>query len=179
MTTYAQQPGQTDWNAQVAFQLQRQAILDDEHLRLLAIGYYVLGGLMFLYGLFGLLYVFMGIMVAHAPTMFAPSHAAAQPGVPAATPPDPRVFADIMSMVGGGILIVAWVFAALTMAAGRCIANRTGYVFSMVVAGIQCVMVPIGTILGVATFAVLTRESVKYLYGLPSNYSPPATTSQA
>ena len=39
----------------------RQSLLDDEHLRLLALGYQIEGGVSACFSLFGLLYVVMGV----------------------------------------------------------------------------------------------------------------------
>jgi hypothetical protein len=41
----------------------RQAIIDEEHLNLLSIGYLVSAGVAALFSLFGLLYVFMGVIM--------------------------------------------------------------------------------------------------------------------
>jgi hypothetical protein len=42
----------------------RQAIIDEEHLKLLSIGYMVSAGIAALFSLFGLLYVLMGVMMS-------------------------------------------------------------------------------------------------------------------
>jgi hypothetical protein len=42
----------------------RQSVLDEEHLRLLRIAHFVQGGITVFFSLFGLMYVFMGILVS-------------------------------------------------------------------------------------------------------------------
>ena len=45
--------------------------------------------------------------------------------------------------------------------AGRCLSRRKAYSFTLVIACIECLFVPFGTILGVFTIVALSRESVK------------------
>jgi hypothetical protein len=47
---------------------------------------------------------------------------------------------------------------------GRSIAHRKHYWFSFVIACIECIFMPFGTVLGVFTIIVLARESVKRLF---------------
>jgi hypothetical protein len=52
----------------------------------------------------------------------------------------------------------------LTIVSGRLISLRRRRTFSLVVAGINCASFPFGTVLGVFTFIVLARPSVRALY---------------
>ena len=63
--------------------------------------------------------------------------------------------------VGTFIIVSGWTMAACVLAAGRMLARRRRYLFCLVMAGIECLMMPLGTILGVFTIIVLSRESVK------------------
>ena len=47
---------------------------------------------------------------------------------------------------------------------GRALARRTRYWFVFVIACIECLFMPFGTILGVFTLIVLSRESIKNLF---------------
>ena len=49
--------------------------------------------------------------------------------------------------------------------AGRYLARRERYTFCLVVAGVECMFMPFGTVLGVFTIIVLSRPSVKDLFG--------------
>ncbi len=53
---------------------------------------------------------------------------------------------------------------ALNAISGLCISMRKHRVFSLVVAGIDCLFVPLGTVLGVFTMVVLARDSVREAY---------------
>ena len=66
-------------------------------------------------------------------------------------------FASI-AVIGG------WTLAACIVTAGRFLAHRRHYLFCLVMAGIECVLMPFGTVLGVFTILVLVRESVKEVF---------------
>ena len=74
--------------------------------------------------------------------------------------------------VGGVIFIVfglvgaafAWVLAVLLAVTGRKLSQQRGHTFCFVVAILECLWMPLGTILGVFTLVVLTRPSVKALF---------------
>ncbi len=55
-------------------------------------------------------------------------------------------------------------FAALTLFSAWCLSRRRHRTFSLVVAVVNCLMVPFGTLLGVFTLVVLSRPSVAALY---------------
>jgi uncharacterized membrane protein HdeD (DUF308 family) len=52
----------------------------------------------------------------------------------------------------------------LNLISGLCLRSRKGRTFSLVVAGINCLHIPLGTVLGVFTIIVLIRDSVRELY---------------
>lgn len=59
-----------------------------------------------------------------------------------------------------------WLVASgvLNVISGLCLRSRKRRTFSMVVAGFNCVHIPLGTVLGIFTIIVLQRESVRELY---------------
>ncbi len=69
--------------------------------------------------------------------------------------------------VAGVFLIIGFI---LNLLSGFCLWQRKHRIFSLVVAGINCVQVPIGTLLGVFTIIVLSRTSVREVYN--KSYSP-------
>jgi hypothetical protein len=68
--------------------------------------------------------------------------------------------------------IAGWIFAAFVLANGRFLARREHYTFCVVMAGIECIFMLFGTVLGAFTIAILLRESVRQLFRLPA----PATS---
>src|SRR5215207_701002 len=130
---------------------------DAEHLRLLAMFHYIAGGLIALFSSFGLIHIFFGVMMLNDPKFMASQN----PGAP----PPPPFMGWMFLIMGCCFVLFGWSEGALTILSGRKISRRRGWLFSMVVAGINCLWMPIGTILGVFTFIVLARPSVKAMYG--------------
>ena len=135
---------------------------DAEHLNLLAIFHYVLGGILALAAPVPLVYVAMGIFILQSPSGFAGnSHSFAGPGDP------PHFVGGFFAVFGLFALAMLALVAGVTIQAGRCIASRRGFNFITVVSCINCLHVPLGTALGVFTLLVLNRPSVKAQFGLP------------
>jgi len=134
----------------------RQAIVDEEQLRLLAIAHYVDGGLCILFASMFIFHFVLFFFMGSDPSFFPPPKA----GHPA--PPDAMF--RIMGTVIGCFILAGWAFGVLTIYLGRCIRRRTKRVLTLIVACINLVFVPIGTLLGVATIIVLSRASVKKTY---------------
>lgn len=63
----------------------------------------------------------------------------------------------------GGMTVVAMVLHLYT---AHLIKHRKGRTFTQIVAGLSCLNMPLGTALGVFTFVVLSRPSVRQLYGI-------------
>ena len=129
---------------------------DAENLRTLAIFHYVVSGLSLLgLGFLGLHYSIMR-MVFDNPQMWEK----------AKSPPpfNPAEFFHLFQWfyLLFGVLIV--VSGILTLMAGRYIHRRVNRTFSIVIAGFNCLHFPFGTLLGVFTLIVLTKDSVMRLY---------------
>jgi|SRR5580693_532382 hypothetical protein len=127
---------------------------DLEHLRLLSIFHYVLAGMVALFSLFPVFHLVLGIAML--------------------TGRLPNQQGDHTAEVIAGSLFVAfaasWMVCGFTIAvclalAGRFLAQRRRYLFCLVMAGVSCMFAPVGTLLGVFTFLVLLRPSVKELFG--------------
>ncbi len=134
--------------------LRDQRKVDADHLKLLAIFHFVGAGL----ALLGLLFVF-----AHYSFMnffFAnPKLWEGQKG----GPPPAEFFAIFkwFYLVAAVWLVTCLILNLLAAFSLRAKRHRT---FTLVVAGLNCVHMPLGTILGVFTIIVLLRESVRELY---------------
>ncbi|MGD0900666.1 MAG: hypothetical protein ABR915_22770 [Thermoguttaceae bacterium] len=125
---------------------------DETHLDLLAIFHYIVGGLTALFSCMFLLHVAMGIaMLSGAFGKDAP----------------PRIFAWFFILVPSVFIFVGWTLAALIITAGRRLKRRASYTFCLVVAGLECLLMPFGTVLGVFTIVVLMKDSVKEMFKAP------------
>ena len=61
-------------------------------------------------------------------------------------------------------MLLGWSLAIVVFLSGRKLRQRKHWTFSVVVAGIECAFMPLGTVLGVFTLITLTKPSVKELY---------------
>ena len=141
-----------------------QAMLDAEHLKLLAIFHYVLAGLAALFGSIPIIHVLIGVMMVSGKFPMGP------PSGPSSSPPSaamPTEFGWFFIVIGGGIILLSWVYAGLLFYAGRCLSARQKRTFCFVMACISCLHVPFGTALGVFTILVLQRPSVQALFNRP------------
>jgi hypothetical protein len=125
---------------------------DVEHLRLLSIFHYVVGGVAALCALFPILHVFMGIAMVTG--RFGDG----------ANPPEARLFGWFFIAVAAAMILAGIAFAVSMILTGRFLARRVYYTFCFVVAALECIFVPFGTILGVFTIVVLQRPSVKEMF---------------
>jgi hypothetical protein len=128
---------------------------DVEHLKILSILYYVWGGLTACFSCFGLLYVVIGLVAVIA-------------GVQEKQGGPPAVVGGMFMLIGIVFVVLGATVGGLTIWAGRCLAQRKRYMLCLVMAGISCLSVPLGTALGVFTIIVLQRPTVKAMFGQPT-----------
>ncbi len=126
---------------------------DNEHLKLLSIFYYVKGGISALFACIPIIHVVLGLVFIFAPQVFGPG-----------SNRPPAFLGFLFVVLGSSFILLGWNFAILALITGRCIARRKHYTFCFVVACVQCLSVPFGTVLGVFTILVLNRQSVKELF---------------
>lgn len=138
---------------------------DEEHLRLLSIFHYVVAVVTALFCSFPLIHVAIGLILVFAPELLEGEKN-----------PPPDYFGWIFVAAGSLFVITGWMLAAAIAYAGRCLARRQHYMFCLVVAGLECLQTPFGTVLGVFTIIVLLRDSVKTLFsgGQSPFLQPPA-----
>lgn len=129
---------------------------DREHLRLLAIGYYVLGALSILSILVPLCLAIIGAAAAVALAEGAEAVGEIFEG-------GAGVIIATVVLLAVGFHLIAGLLLLLT---GSYLANRQHRTFCIVVALLACLWVPVGTILGVFTIVVLQRPSVMRLFGV-------------
>lgn len=124
---------------------------DLDHLRLLSIFHYILAVLV---GLMSLLPIFqlaiMGLVLSESGVE----------GEPAA-----QLALSVMAVFLVAMILAGLAFAVCLGLAGRYLASRTHYTFCLVMAALSCLMVPVGTVLGIFTILVLLRPTVKERFG--------------
>ena len=132
---------------------QRKA--DADHLRLLSIFHFVGAGLAVLaLGFLAMHYLFLHAFLEN-PDMWKNQKGAVPP---------PKEFFAIFRWLY--VVFGAWLVASgiLNLLSGLFIGRKRCRTFSLVVAFINCIHIPLGTVLGVFTIIVLLRPSVREVY---------------
>ncbi len=132
----------------------RQQIVDEEQLRLLTLFYYISAGITALFACFPFIHLIMGIIMIVISCCCKVENGDA-----------PLAVIGLVFIGFALVFILAgWTIAVLKFLVARSIRNRRNYTFCLVVAGISCLSIPYGTILGVMTFIVLLKGSVKTMF---------------
>jgi hypothetical protein len=126
---------------------------DNEHLRLISVFHYVVSGLAAFFAWIPIIHLVMGLVFIFSPQVFGPGKQ--QP---------PGFIGWFLVSMATFLILAGWTFAILVLMAGRFIAHRKRYTFCFVMAGVECLFMPFGTVLGVFTILVLNRPSVKELF---------------
>jgi hypothetical protein len=132
-------------------EIDRQSILDEEHLKLVSLGYMISAGVAVFFAVAGLFYILMGIVMSVAFTHLPADKAGNQP---------PAIIGWIFAGIGVVFFLKASGVAIPRFWAGRCVKQRKSRTFCMVIAAIGCLEFPYGTALGVLSLMVLGRASV-------------------
>jgi hypothetical protein len=125
---------------------------DVQHLRLLSIFHYVVGGLMLVIASIPLIHFTIGVVMVFAP------------GSMGGSGPPPRLVGLMFMLIAGSIVVLGWALAIGMMLAGRFLSQRKHYMYCLIIAGFSMLVQPFGTILGIFTLIVLIRPSVKRLF---------------
>jgi hypothetical protein len=126
---------------------------DGEHLQLLSIFHFVVGGLAAaMIGLLCLHFLFFYFVFMNAEMWKGQKE----------PPPREFFYVFIWFYVFMGLMGAAG--AVVNVLSGLFMQRRTHRTFSLVVAGLDCLQMPFGTILGVFTIVVLMRDSVRASY---------------
>lgn len=125
---------------------------DVEHVRLLSIFHYVVGGIATLFACFPFIHLAIGIAIVSGAFQTGPRQ-------------EPPEFLGWFFIVFAAMFILlGWSVALMVLFAGRFLARHAHYTYCFVVAAIECVFMPFGTVLGVFTIIVLMRPAVKSLF---------------
>jgi len=130
-----------------------------QHLKLLSIFHYIVGGLAGLFACLPIFHLVIGIAL-----IIASSAAKGNGDLP------PAIVGWLFALLGFAIIIMGWTFAICVICAGRCLARRKHYIYCLIIAGIECTFLPYGTVLGVFTIIVLMKPEVKELFNGSTSY---------
>jgi hypothetical protein len=132
---------------------------DLQHLKLLSIFHYIIGGLACFCGLLWVIYIVSGVilLIASGSMTGDDRTGAAIGGV-------------LASVVGIFLFVLFEAYGILSLIAGRRYARPEGYKFCFALAVVTCLNFPLGTALGIFAIVVLNRPSVKARFqGLPGS----------
>ena len=126
---------------------------DVQHLNLLSIFHYVVGGMLYLFGCIPIFHLIIGLVFLFAPLL-------------SNKPQDSEaaVIGFVFVLFALTFITAAWTLATMILIVGRKLARQRSYMFCLVIACVECIFMPCGTVLGVFTIIVLSRPSVKALF---------------
>ncbi len=150
-----------------------------EHLRLLSLFHYVVGGIGYLVSMIPFIHLFMGIFLLASPESLFPPGTPASPALEAeggtSSPPPgqglpfPSKQLGLMFTIMPAVMILCgFALSTAVVVAGRRLAAHRSHNFCFVVAAILCVFVPVGTVLGIFTILTLVKPEAKELFGVPT-----------
>lgn len=76
----------------------------------------------------------------------------------------PRVIGLLFVILSGIIIAAGWVMAVLIFVAGNRLKQRRAYNYCLVIAFLECLIMPLGTVLGIFTILNLTKEPIRELF---------------
>jgi len=131
---------------------------DKENLKLLSIFHYIVGALTALCACIPLIHVAIGIamLVGAFDGKDAP----------------PKFLGWIFVIFPGFMILCGWAFAVCIIIAGRKLARFRARTYCLVIAGIECIFMPFGTVLGVFTIIVLMKDSARELFATNQSLQP-------
>lgn len=131
----------------------------DKQLDLLGLFHFILGGLTALFACLPLIHV--GVGAALLLGTFDSGEAA------------PRFVGWIFVLMGSLFVLGGWALAAAMIAAGRMLRRRKSRTACQVIAALECLLMPLGTLLGVFTIMALSQDRAQELFDAPPP-APPA-----
>jgi len=126
---------------------------DEEHLRLLAIFHYVLGGMTAAMGLLPVIHLVVGV------AMVSGQFGQGEDG-------PPPFFGWLFISIALFAIAFSWGIAAAMFLAAQSLQSRTRWTYCLVIAALCCTNAPLGTVLGIFTIIVLMRPGVRVLFGV-------------
>ena len=138
---------------------------DIKHVELLSMFHYIVGGITAFFSCIPFIHVAIGLAMLSG-KMFQEGHGS----------PPPAFIGWIFVIMGSIFIVLGWSMAVCIIAAGRQLKRHRNRMFCMVVAGLECMFMPFGTVLGVFTLIALNKDSIKEMF-TPLNPPPPIQTA--
>ena len=123
---------------------------DENNLDLLSIFHYILGGITALFSCLPIIHLSLGVAMLR--------------GAFGGKNPPPQVLGWIFVILGGTFVLCGWALAVAIIIVGSRLKRKRSRTYCIVVAALECMMMPFGTVLGVFTIIILMKESVKEIF---------------
>jgi hypothetical protein len=123
---------------------------DEQTLNLLGIFHYVVGAITALFACFPIIHLVLGIAMIS--------------GKLDGNNPPPAVVGWMFVILAGIFISLGWILAAAMILVGRYLRQRRRRMFCFIVACVECMMMPLGTVLGVFAIIHLNKESTRQLF---------------
>jgi hypothetical protein len=137
---------------------------DTEQIKILAIFHFVVAAIAGLFACFPIFHLLMGL------SMLTGGFFPAEGEMPFPF----GLFGLMFTIIPAAMIFFGWAFAIALAISGYFLLQKKNYLFCLVMAGVSCVFMPFGTVLGVFTIIVLMRSSVKELF----QYSVPTVQAE-
>lgn len=122
---------------------------EDQHLDLLSLFHTIFGCLTAFGSCIFFVHVFIGLAIVSG-------HFVKEPKADAM----PMFFGWLFVVIGATMIVLGWTLAACILVAAHKLKHRKSRIYCIVIAAIECLNMPLGTLLGVFTLVALTQENV-------------------
>lgn len=136
----------------------RQRILDEEHLRLLALFHYISGALTIAFASLFIFHLIFIVFAMNNPEIFR------VPQRPEEFETMPQQLLGMFAAFIGSFVIGGIAYGVVQIVSGRFISRRRYRTFSFIAVFPNILFIPYGTLLAIFTLIILERPSIKALY---------------
>jgi hypothetical protein len=126
---------------------------ENNNLNILSIFHYVFAGISGISACFPIFHLILGLSILFG--NFYPDDVSAEMPFPF------EIFGLMFTIIPAAIIFLGWAIAIALAISGYYLSKRRHYNFCLIMAGISCVLMPFGTILGVFTIIELLKEDAK------------------
>jgi uncharacterized membrane protein len=123
---------------------------DEQNLDVLGIFHYVVGAVTALFACFSVIHLVIGIAMIS--------------GKLGGNNPPPAAIGWLFVILTGVFISLGWILSAVMILTGRYLRQRRRRMFCFIVACVECMMMPFGTVLGIFTIIHLNKEPVRELF---------------
>jgi hypothetical protein len=126
---------------------------DANYLKILSVFHFIVAGIAGLFACFPIFHLTMDLSMLTGE--FFPKEAGAEFPFPFS------MFGLMFTLIPAAIILLGWAFAIALAVSGYFLLRKQHQLFCLIMAGISCIFMPFGTVLGVFTIVVLMQPDIK------------------